>query len=105
MRNRVFCLSFILMIFLLGILINIFHKNIEVNDTLISVTVKGAVISQGVYFCRYGISVADILEICGGMSELGFLPDNFDYNTPITNDIIITIPKRYSDIRKNYEEN
>ncbi|MDO6995142.1 SLBB domain-containing protein [Brachyspira innocens] len=105
MRDRILCLSFILLIFLFGIFIDIFCKNKNTDDKLISITVKGAVVNQGVYFCRYGVSVAEVLELCGGMTELGYLPFGFDYNTPITNDTAINIQKRYSTIRKNYEEN
>ncbi|WP_300365030.1 SLBB domain-containing protein [Brachyspira sp.] len=105
MRDRILCLSFTLLIFVFGIILNFFYKNTDTNNTLISITVKGAVVNQGVYFCKYGTSVSKVLELCGGMTELGFLPAEFDYNTPITNDTTINIQKRYSTIRKNYEEN
>ncbi|WP_300711801.1 SLBB domain-containing protein [uncultured Brachyspira sp.] len=107
MRDRILCLSFTLLIFVFGMLLNFFYKNTSTNtnNTLISITVKGAVVNQGVYFCKYGISVSEVLELCGGMTELGYLPIGFDYNTPITNNTTINIQKRYSTIRKNYEEN
>ncbi|CRF34678.1 hypothetical protein BRSU_2176 [Brachyspira suanatina] len=105
MRDRILCLSFTLFIFVFGMFINIFYVAKNTNNELITITVKGAVVNQGVYFCKYGISVSEILEICGGMTELGFLPVGFDYNMPITNDTTINIQKRYSTIRKNYEEN
>ncbi|MEI0702801.1 hypothetical protein [Brachyspira intermedia] len=105
MRDRILCLSFTLLIFVFGIFVNFFYKYENANNKLISITVKGAVVNQGVYFCKYGISVSEVLENCGGMTELGFLPIGFDYNMPITNDTTINIQKRYSTIRKNYEEN
>lgn len=105
MRDKILCLAFILILFTFGLIIELFIKNVRSNEVLISVTVKGAVIKQGVYFCHYGVSVSEVLEKCGGMTELGYLPDNFDYHSPITNDTIINIPKRYSTVRKNYEEN
>ena len=105
MRDRIICLSFILLIFLFGIFIDFYHKNNEENNILIRVTVKGAVVNQGVYFCKYGVSIGEILEKCGGLTDIGCLPYGFDYNMPITNDIEINIQKRYSTIRKNYEEN
>ena len=105
MRDRILCLSFILLIFLFGIFVKTVYKSSEPDKKLISITVKGAVVNQGVYFCECGDSVANVLELCGGITELGYLPEGFDYNMPITNDITINIPKRYSTIRKNYEEN
>ena len=92
MRDRILCLSFTLLIFVFGMFINFLYESKNANNKLISITVKGAVVNQGVYFCKYGISVSEVLEICGGM-------------TPITNDTTINIQKRYSTIRKNYEEN
>ncbi len=99
------CLSFTLLIFVFGLFINIFCKNIKTNDKLISITVKGAVVNQGVYYCKYGISISEVLEICGGLTETAYLPIGFDYNMPIIDDTVINIQKKYSTIRKNYEEN
>ena len=62
MRDRILCLSFTLLIFVFGMFINIFYKTNNTNNKLISITVKGAVVNQGVYFCKYGISVSEVLE-------------------------------------------
>lgn len=105
MRDRIFCLSFILLIFLFGIFINLYSKNNINNDELISITVKGAVVNQGVYFCKSGIKLSELLELCGGITETAYLPLGIDYNMPIINDTVINIQKRYSAIRNNYEEN
>lgn len=105
MREKVICLSFILFVFLFGIAIQLFRINENVEEKYINVSVKGAVAKAGTYLCRYGISVAEVLEMSGGMRESGYLPEGFDYNTPITEDIIINIPNRYSIVRNNFEEN
>lgn len=105
MREKVICLSFILFVFLFGIAIQLFRINENAEEKYINVSVKGAVAKAGTYLCRYGISVAEVLEMSGGMRESGYLPEGFDYNTPITEDIIINIPNRYSIVRNNFEEN
>lgn len=105
MREKVICLSFILFVFLFGIAIQLFRINENAEEKYINVSVKGAVAKAGTYLCRYGISVAEVLEMSGGMRESGYLPEGFDYNTPITEDIIINIPNRYSIMRNNFEEN
>ena len=105
MKEKVICLSFILFVFLFGIAIKLFRINSNSEGRYISVTVKGAVVNVGTDLCKYGNSVAEVLEIAGGMRESGYLPEGFDYKTPITEDIIIDIPNRYSVLRKNFEEN
>ena len=104
MKEKVICLSFILFVFLFGIVIKLLRVNSNSEEKYINITVKGAVVSGGTYICKYGISVAEVLESAGGMRESGYLPEGFDYNTPMTEDIIINIPNRYSIIRKNFEE-
>ena len=104
MKEKVICLTFILFVFLFGITIKLFRINKTYEEKYINITVKGAVVSGGTYICKYGTSVAEVLEIAGGMRESGYLPEGFDYRTPITEDIIINIPNRYSIIRKNFEE-
>ena len=105
MRERLICLCFILFVFLFGIAIKIFWINTNNNEEkYINITVKGAVMNSGTYFCKYGISFAEVLETAGGIKNGGYLPEGFDYNMPITEDIIINIPNRYSIIRKNFEE-
>ena len=103
MRERLICLCFILFVFLFGIAIKIFRINTSNNEEKY-ITVKGAVMNSGTYFCKYGISFAEVLETAGGIKNGGYLPEGFDYNMPITEDIIINIPNRYSIIRKNFEE-
>lgn len=105
MRDKVICLSFILFVFLFGIAIKLFRINTNFTERYIKITVKGAVMNRGTYLCKYGISIAEILEMSGGMRESGYLPEGFDYNMPITEDTIINIPNKYSIIRKNFEEN
>lgn len=105
MREKVICLSFILFVFLFGIAIQLFRINENAEEKYVNVSVKGAVMKSGTYLCRYGISVAEVLEMSGGMRESGYLPEGFDYNTPITEDTIINIPNRYSIMRNNFEEN
>ena len=105
MRERLICLCFILFVFLFGIAIKIFQIDTSDNEEkYINITVKGAVMNLGTYFCKYGISFAEVLETAGGIKDGGYLPEGFDYNMPITEDIIINIPNRYSIIRKNFEE-
>ena len=105
MKEKIICLSFILFVFLFGIAIKFFLINSNSEEKYINITVKGAVVSGGTYLCKYGTSVAEVLEIAGGMRDSGYLPESFDYNAPITEDIIINIPNRYSILRKNFEEN
>lgn len=104
MREKVICLSFILFVFLFGIAIKIFQINTNMEEKYINITVKGAIMRSGTYFCKYGISIAKVLETAGGIKDGGYLPEGFDYNMPITEDIIINIPNKYSTIRKNFEE-
>lgn len=104
MKEKIICLSFILFVFLFGIVIKLFRINLNSEEKYVNITVKGAVANGGTYICKYGISVAEILEIAGGMRESGYLPEGFDYNMPITEDIIINIPNKYSILRKNFEE-
>lgn len=105
MRDKVICLSFILFVFLFAIVVKLFRINMDFAERYINITVKGAVMNRGTYLCKYGISVAEVLEMSGGMRESGYLPEGFDYNMPITEDIIINIPNKYSIIRKHFEEN
>lgn len=101
MKEKIICLSFILLVFLFGIIINTLNNT----DTkrYIKVTMKGAVRHSGVYFCEYGSSFAKIIETAGGITERGYLPEGLDYNMPITNDITINIPAKYYSIKKNTE--
>ncbi len=105
MRDKVICLSFVLFVFLFGIAIKLFRINTNFAERYINVTVKGAVMNRGTYLCKSGISIAEVLEMSGGMRESGYLPEGFDYNMPITEDIIINIPNKYSIVRKHFEEN
>ncbi|MEI0530964.1 SLBB domain-containing protein [Brachyspira pilosicoli] len=102
MKEKIICLSFILLVFLFGIMINTFYNNTN-NKTYIKITIKGAVRHAGVYFCEYGSSFAKLIEIAGGITERGYLPEGLDYNMPITNDITINIPTKYYSIKKNTE--
>lgn len=107
MRRKVFCLSYILLIFLFGIFFDFFKKDKKIDKELpiINVVVKGAVRAQGTYYVRYGVSMGELLEKCGGITDIGYLPYDFDYNAPITEDITITVHKRYTLKKKLYEEN
>ena len=100
MKEKIICLSFILLVFLFGIIINTFYNNNTNTKRYIKVTMKGAVRHSGVYFCEYGSSFAELIESAGGITEKGYLPEGLDYNTPITNDIIINIPIKYYSIKK-----
>ena len=102
MKEKIICLSFILLVFLFGIIINTFYNNTNIKR-YIKVTMKGAVRHSGVYFCEYGSSFAELIESAGGITERGYLPEGLDYNTPITNDITINIPIKYYSIKKNTE--
>ena len=84
MKEKIICLSFILFVFLFGIVVKLFRINLNSEEKYVNITVKGAVANGGTYICKYGISVAEILEIAGGMREIGYLPEGFDYNMPIT---------------------
>lgn len=103
MKEKIICLSFILLVFLFGIIINTFYNNSTNTKRYIKVTMNGAVRHSGVYFCEYGSSLAKLLESAGGITERGYLPEGLDYNTPITNDITINIPAKYYSIKKNTE--
>ena len=103
MKEKIICLSFILLVFLFGIIINTFYNNDTNTKRYIKVTMKGAVRHSGVYFCEYGSSLAKLLESVGGITERGYLPEGLDYNMPITNDITINIPAKYYSIKKNTE--
>ncbi|MEI0579849.1 hypothetical protein [Brachyspira pilosicoli] len=103
MKEKIICLSFILLVFLFGIIINTFYNNDTNTKRYIKVTMKGAVRHSGVYFCEYGSSLAKLLESVGGITERGYLPEGLDYNMPITNDITINIPIKYYSIKKNTE--
>ena len=103
MKEKIICLSFILLVFLFGIIINTFYNNDTNTKRYIKVTMKGAVRHSGVYFCEYGSSLAKLLESVGGITERGYLPEGLDYNMPITNDITINIPIKHYSIKKNTE--
>ena len=103
MKEKIICLSFILLVFLFGIIINTFYNNNIKTKKYIKVTIKGAIRHSGVYFCEYGSSFAKIIETAGGITQRGYLPEGLDYNMPITNDIIINIPIKYYSIKKNTE--
>ena len=103
MKEKIICLSFILLVFLFGIIINTFYNNDTNIKRYIKVTMNGAVRHSGVYFCKYGSSFAKLLESAGGITERGYLPEGLDYNMPITNDITINIPTKYYSIKKNTE--
>ena len=115
MKEKIICLSFILLVFLFGIIINTFYNNNTNTKRYIKVTMKGAVRHSGVYFCEYGSSFADVyfceygssfaelIESAGGITEKGYLPEGLDYNMPITNDITINIPTKYYSIKKDTE--
>ena len=103
MKEKIICLSFILLVFLFGIIINTFYNNYTNTKRYIKVTMKGAVRHSGVYFCEYGSSLAKLLESVGGITERGYLPEGLDYNMPITNDITINIPIKHYSIKKNTE--
>lgn len=104
MKEKIICLSFILFVFLFAVAIKLLVVNSNSEEKYVNITVKGAIVSGGTYICKYGISVAEVLESAGGMRDSGYLPEGFDYNTPITEDIIINIPNKYSILRKNFEE-
>ena len=104
MKEKIICLSFILFVFLFAVAIKLLGVNPNSEEKYVNITVKGAVVSGGTYICKYGTSVAEVLESAGGMRDSGYLPEGFDYNTPITEDIIINIPNKYSILRKNFEE-
>ena len=104
MKEKIICLSFILFVFLFAVAIKLLVVNSNSEEKYVNITVKGAVVSGGTYICKYGTSVAEVLESAGGMRDSGYLPEGFDYNTPITEDIIINIPNKYSILRKNFEE-
>lgn len=89
---------------MIGISFRFFHYNLKVYKDLpiIKVTLKGAVKKEGVYYVRYGVSIGELLEKCGGLTDLGYLDDNFDYNAPITEDVELVIPKKYTLRKKNY---
>ena len=103
MKEKIICLSFILLVFLFGIIINTFYNNNTNTKRYIKVTMKGAVRHSGVYFCEYGSSFAELIESAGGITEKGYLPEGLDYNMPITNDITINIPTKYYSIKKDTE--
>ena len=103
MKEKIICLSFILLVFLFGIIINTFYNNNTKTKKYIKVTMKGAVRHSGIYFCEYGSTFAKIIETAGGITQRGYLPEGLDYNMPITNDIIINIPTKYYNIKKNTE--
>lgn len=105
MKNKLIILSFILIIFLFGIFVNLINKNTNFDNRYIKVTLKGGVSKTGTYFCKYGTSISEVLLMAGGIKDTGYLPENLDYNTPITEDIIINIPNKYSTIKKSFEEN
>ena len=104
MKEKIICLSFILFVFLFAVAIKLLVVNSNSEEKYVNITVKGAIVSGGTYICKYGTSVAEVLESAGGMRDSGYLPEGFDYNTPITEDIIINIPNKYSILRKNFEE-
>ncbi len=105
MKNNILCLAFILIIFIVGIFIKANYKD-DVNDSIsiIKIEMKGQVQFPGTYYVRYGVSLAEMLDECGGITSMGSLPDGFDYNAPIYNNMTIVIPRKHI-LRKNlYEE-
>lgn len=105
MKSNILCLAFILIIFVVGIFIKANDKD-DINDniSIIKVDIKGQVQFPGTYYVRYGISLAEMLDECGGITSMGSLPYGFDYNSPIHNNITIVIPRKHI-LRKNlYEE-
>lgn len=97
-------LAFILTVFIIGFCIDYFSYD-KVDNKLISVEVKGQVIFPGIYYINIGSSWSDVLDKCGGITDLGLIPDNFDYNAPVIEDAVLFIPRKYI-LKKNiYEEN
>jgi len=104
MKHIILCIVFVLAVFLFGFLFD--YTSYETLDKkLISVEVKGQVKFPGMYYIRSGSSWSLVLDKCGGITDLALIPDNFDYNAPITEDSILIMPRKYF-FRKNvYEEN
>lgn len=105
MKSNVMFLSFILLLFIIGVSFKFFQniKKTDRDSRIITVNLKGAVRKEGIYYIRYGATIGELLEKCGGITDLGYLQEGFDYNTPITEDTAITIPKKYT-LKKNFYE-
>ncbi len=104
MKPIVLCMVFVLAVFFIGFLLDYISDD-TLDDLLIAVEVKGQVKFPGMYYIVSGSNWSLVLDKCGGTTDLALMPDNFDYNAPITEDSILVVPRKYF-FRKNvYEEN
>ena len=103
MKHIILFIGFVLAVFLIGFLFDYISCD-TLDNKLIAVEVKGQVKFPGVYYISSGSSWSLVLDKCGGATDLALMPDNFDYNAPITKDSILIVPRKYF-FRKNiYEE-
>lgn len=69
------------------------------------VSVKGAVQYSGEYAVKAGSRWKDVLRLCGGIKEDGYLPEGFDIRAFVHEDTTLYVPYRRWRIRDRYEAN
>lgn len=106
MRDSIVCLTLIALVFTFGVFLY-YEKNIKEykSDSIIKVTVKGAVKNPGDYYLKKGSVWGSVIEECGGILEKGYLPGNFDYKAPIFENSVLNVRTKYTLRKIIYEEN
>ncbi len=94
MKHSILYLSSLFVVLFLAMFVVLFFDDSE-DITIVEVNIKGQVQFPGIYYVKYGSPLAQLLNEAGGVTDLGYIPDDFEYDLLIYTNMTITIPRKY----------